>query len=412
MVRKIFYVTFILAVTISANGERVTRDLLVLYDFTEESGDVVHDRQDPAPHLDLGIPDSSKVEWLNPGLRVKEATVLLTTSQLTKLNVDTFFNKGITIEVWIKPLNNTQGGPARIVTYSQDSANRNFTLGQTDQYYEQRFRTSQNPGNGNNPALKTTSQGIQATPSLQHVVYTRSESGAATFYIDKKMVNSVSVPGDGSNWSTAYDFGLFNEINYPTDTRTWLGDIFLVAIYGDDLNLAEVSQNFDFGPPIAEGKRSVDVAWDANTEDDLEGYKIYYGVTSRFGPIDPVPIIAGVVADKCGTPGSTMFDECKEAWEKYCSCVKWEDYDKQENCLEEPESPDPLCTYQFFPYDRIIDVKNVTEYTIQGLDKENKYFIAATAYDASENESKFSDELTLDPVDSTSPSPPSDVTIK
>jgi hypothetical protein len=353
----------------------VTRDLLVKYDFTETEGSVVHDRRGTSPILDLQIPDTSKVEWLNPGMRVKEATVLLTTSSRIKLDPGVFFSKGITIEAWVKPLNNTQDGPARIVTFSQDSANRNFTLGQSGQYYEQRFRTSQNPDNGNNPALKSTSEGIQATPRLQHVVYTRSETGAAIFYIDNRMVNSVSVPGDGSNWNTSYDFGLFNETNYPTDARTWLGDIFLVRIYGDDLTSAEIAENFNEGVPRSPTGAEVTLAWDANSEPDLKGYRIYYGETSRFGPIDPVPIIAAVVAEKCGEPGSTAYDECKESWENYC------------------DETDPLCTHQFFSYDGVVDVGNVVETTLTGLKKGVKYFMAATAYDTGDNESMFSNEL-------------------
>jgi hypothetical protein len=70
---------------------------------------------------------------------------------------------------------------------------------------------------------------------------------------------------------------------------------------------------------------TITLAWDANTEPDLAGYKIHYGNSSR-------------------------------------------------------------------NYSTIIDVKNVTEYKIEGL-VPGTYYFAATAYDEDENESAYSIEL-------------------
>jgi hypothetical protein len=83
------------------------------------------------------------------------------------------------------------------------------------------------------------------------------------------------------------------------------------------------------------------LAWDANNEDDLGGYKVYYGTRS----ID---------------------------------------------------------------YDFVIDVGNVTQYTVRGLEPETLYYLALTAYDISRNESDFSGEVSAvadeDPAPSSSPS--------
>jgi hypothetical protein len=70
----------------------------------------------------------------------------------------------------------------------------------------------------------------------------------------------------------------------------------------------------------------VPLAWDANTEPDLAGYKIHYGTAS-------------------------------------------------EN------------------YTVTIDVNNVTEYTVTGLNEGTTYYFAATAYDTEDNESGYSVEL-------------------
>jgi hypothetical protein len=260
---------------------RVHRDLLVLYDFSLKEGTVVPDMSGIEPRLDLEISDQSKVEWLKPGLRIKEATFLKALGARAKFDITLTFGQGFTIEAWVKPLNNTQGGPARIVTFSKDSGFRNFTLGQDGNYYQQRFRTSATNSNGSDLSIVTVAGTIEDPPKLQHVVYTRASDGTARMFLDGVQVASGSIPGVGSVWDFTYDFGLANEVNYPVDDRTWLGDIFLVAIYGDNLTGVEVKQNFDAGVPLMPGGAyQLTLAWDANTEPDLKGYRIYESRTS------------------------------------------------------------------------------------------------------------------------------------
>ena len=181
-------------------------------------------------------------------MRVSEPTIIKATSARTKLNPVDFFSNGYTIESWIKPVNNIQSGPARIVTFSADSGNRNFTFGQSGNAWNQRFRTTDNPGNGSSPSTSTPAASIPAEPVLQHVIYTRDTLGNAIFYINGIQVSTETITGD-NNWDMSYDFGLFNETNYPIDDRTWLGDIFLVAIYSTVLTPAEVMQNYNAGVP-------------------------------------------------------------------------------------------------------------------------------------------------------------------
>ena len=251
MRKKILFIAvLLLSITYGfANAARVTDNLVLLYDFTQTSGTVILDRATGSPKLDLDITEPSDVTFLDPGLKVTAATILKTNDARTKLGADVFFNGGITIEAWLKPANNTQAGPARIISFSSDSANRNFTFGQAGDTWNVRFRTSVNPGNGTAPSTSSPAATIAATPVLQHVVYTRDAAGNAKIYVDKVEVASETVPGTGSNWDINYGFGLFNELNYPTDERTWLGEIFLVSIYGKDLTPAEITQNFDDGVP-------------------------------------------------------------------------------------------------------------------------------------------------------------------
>jgi hypothetical protein len=114
---------------------------------------------------------------------------------------------------------------------------------------------------------------------------------------------------------------------------------------------------FYFMPrPAIGGNGSVTVAWDANTEPDLAGYKIYVGKTSRF---------------------ATEIDFIR----KWCD----ENEPKNEKCMEE--------WLEICNYDTVIEVGNVLEYTITGLEEGVTYFLAATAYDTDDNESAFSKEL-------------------
>lgn len=136
-----------------------------------------------------------------------------------------------------------------------------------------------------------------------------------------------------------------------------------------------------------ESSGQVTLAWDANVEPDLKGYIIYWGEISRYDPAVHVGIPA-IIKDKCNLPDTGELNDsqksCKESWEKFCS-------------IGEPDPPDPACDSDYFKYQHSVDVKNVTEYTLTGLTKGVKYYLAATAYDEDYpkfgHESKFSEEL-------------------
>lgn len=136
----------------------------------------------------------------------------------------------------------------------------------------------------------------------------------------------------------------------PNDRNLYLQKVMIAEIYGD---------------------KTLTLAWDPNSESDLAGYKIYYGAASRRQ-------VADAIGDWCKEHEPTN-EKCREEWEKICE--------------DRGVGDDKTCHYQLFGYDTIVDVKNVNEYRLKGLEEGKEYFFAGTAYDERENESAFSEEL-------------------
>jgi PKD repeat protein len=234
--------------TVTASQGRVTAGQQVLYTFEEGSGSTVQDVSGVSAALNLSIENPAAVSWMAGGLVVNGSTLIASAGAATKVIDNAKASNEITLEAWLKPATTEQDGPARIVALSQDSSNRNFTLGQglwgsqPSDLYDVRLRTTTTDSNGR-PSL-TTSAGTLST-QLNHVVYTHNASGVTKIYIDGVEQVGGTVAGDLSNWNSSYRLGLANEL---TGDRPWLGELHLVAIYDRALSQAEVSQNFVAGP--------------------------------------------------------------------------------------------------------------------------------------------------------------------
>ncbi len=230
-----------------AASKRVNTDLIALYTFKEGAGTVVHDVSGVAPAMDLTV---SGTEWVGQqGLKnitgKAEATVETSKKLFDKIAAPGT-TKEYSIEAWIVPDNNTQGGPARIVTYSIDTASRNFQLGQAATQYIYRNRSTA-PGisvTAGTPDLASAAGSLKVAP--QHVVATFDQTAGRKIYLDgvDTGVTDPQGKGDLANWNAAYSFILGNE---KTNDRPWKGIFYLVAIYNRPLSAAQVKQNFDAG---------------------------------------------------------------------------------------------------------------------------------------------------------------------
>ncbi len=226
----------------SSAPSRVRKGLLSYYDFQSLDGAVVRDLAGYDPPLDLRISDLSAVRQSDRGLEVLSKTLIRTDGPATRLNDALRKSNALSVEVWIHPASIKQTGPARLVTLSRNSNERNFTLGQDGDKVEARLRTTGTTTNGM-PAV--ASKGKAVGNNRLHVVYTRDRSGRARIYLDGRLNVEQSVGGATSNWDRNFQLALANELSQD---RPWLGTYRLVAIYGRELTSDEVTQNFRAGP--------------------------------------------------------------------------------------------------------------------------------------------------------------------
>lgn len=128
------------------------------YRFDAGEGAVVSDRSGQEPALDLHIADPNAVVWSSEGLTVLKDVRIATEGPAERLSRAIRASNAVTMQAWITPAKAIQSGPARIVTMSQDTSNRNVTLGHAQSAYSVRLRTTGTSGNGM-PDLQTQRQG-------------------------------------------------------------------------------------------------------------------------------------------------------------------------------------------------------------------------------------------------------------
>jgi hypothetical protein len=222
-------------------AERVERGLVALYDFEEGLGTTIRDRSKAPARLDLEIATPKAVRWRSGALIIENAARIRTSGKATRLIEACQRSNEVTLEAWVKPADDKQAGPARILSLSADTSRRNFTLGQDGNKYDVRLRTASTSENGL-PSV-SAERGSLAT-ELSHVVYTRRADGAAAIYLNGKKSADAKVTGDFANWSGDFSLLLANE---ATGDRPWRGELHLVAVYERALTKEEVAQNFSVG---------------------------------------------------------------------------------------------------------------------------------------------------------------------
>jgi hypothetical protein len=218
-----------------------SRGLVVLYDFQENDGKWVRDRSGSAEPIDLEISELKSADRTQEGLKITGDTLLRSAKPAKRLVRSIKQSGAFSLETWIRPENQKQKGPARIVTLSQDSNKRNFTLGQDGNRFDIRFRTSGTSVNGL-PSVSSTAGTVKT--NWQHFVYTLRKNGESKIYLNGKPIKSQLIKGSPDNWDESYRLALADEL---VGGRAWRGTYRLVAIYRRDLSGREVKQNYAAG---------------------------------------------------------------------------------------------------------------------------------------------------------------------
>ncbi|MGI9472825.1 MAG: LamG-like jellyroll fold domain-containing protein [Rubripirellula sp.] len=235
--------------------DRVSEGLQVLYDFSG-TGKTIMDRSGVGRPLNLEIENPMAVRRGSGALHVRARASIHSNGPATKIIKSVKRSGECTIEVWLQSSTRNQEGPARIVTLSGDSVNRNFTLGQMGERFDVRFRAGSGSANG---LPSTESSDVldveEVLNSVVHVVYTRDRAGKAKLYVNGERVGQRDVKGDLSNWS---DFPL-TLADEQTGERMWLGSYHLVAIYAKALKTAEVIRNYKAGHLVRSSVKLVDL---------------------------------------------------------------------------------------------------------------------------------------------------------
>jgi len=217
---------------------RVEDAAIAVFEFSEGAGDITVDSSGVGTPITLNI---EGMEWEDGlGLRNVSGKAQASEADSRKLFDRIAPENAYTVEAWVIPDNTAQDGPARIVSYSQDTATRNFTLGQNAIYYQLRNRSAGTGANGT-PELEALEP--QVDTLLTHVVATFDGASGRKVYINGQLSIEENV-ADTLDWQDNQLLVIGNEV---TNDRLWQGVFGYVAIHNRALTDVEVRQNFDAG---------------------------------------------------------------------------------------------------------------------------------------------------------------------
>jgi hypothetical protein len=256
--------TFLSAV--KAESGRYDGNPIALWKLEEGSGAVALDTSLVGPTMNLTL--EGEVGWISGGgLEFTGGKATSNPTDSRKLFNEIASGSGMqryTVEAWVIPANTTQEGPARILSYSGGTGQRNFMLGQVLYNYVFRNRSVDPLLNENgDPALTTNDDDEDLQAMLQHVVMTFDQTNGRRIFVNGVFTDDVDeVPAALLvNWDPGFTFVVGNEVS---NNRSWRGIVKLIAIYEDVLTQEQITQNFKAGAS--------------------QLYKLRFGLDSALGP--------------------------------------------------------------------------------------------------------------------------------
>lgn len=206
----------------------------VWYRFDEGGGDLVRDSSGADQPLDLRIHNPEAVRWSADGLEVHGSTLIASGGPALRLTEAIRASREVTVEAWVTPAHTNQSGPARILTLSPSTGDRNLTLGQENDRFEGRVRTSDTGRNGV-PGLR--SDAGTAAAERTHVVYSRDVEGRTRLFVNGEARGEGRARGSLDSWDRGFHLALANEFSRD---RPWHGTLHELAIYRRALDPAEL----------------------------------------------------------------------------------------------------------------------------------------------------------------------------
>jgi hypothetical protein len=229
---------------VASNGNRFEDNVIARYEFKEGDGSTAFDTSGVAPDMHLAL--SGDIAWIGGGgIMINSGKAQATTATSKKLHDMIKVTGEYTVEAWVVPGNVAQEGPARIISYSASTVDRNFMLGQTLYNYDFYNRNTDSDSNGG-PSLSTADADEDLQATLQHVVLTYDPVNGRRIYVNGVFTDDVDTqPGSSLNdWDNSFAFVLGNEVS---SDRQWQGSLRMVAIHNRALTDAQILQNFDVG---------------------------------------------------------------------------------------------------------------------------------------------------------------------
>ena len=247
------FFTIILIFPTDSFSQRV-EGAIVFYTFETVEGDnIIKDMSGVDPVIDLEmtsdvtkIADRNGIVIQDPGGFKDQG--LFSTVAPAGLTTAIQASNALTVEFWGLPVDFLHDD-ARVVSYSYDGGNRNFSLMLEFNEIETRLRTTTSGNNGYNPNWIAGSPQDSETPTAPfHIIWTY-DAGVEYVYFNGEEMGEFTDRGDDiSNWDNTYDLIIGVEGNNTgQDRRQFEGDVYMVAIYDKALSAEEALANFNAG---------------------------------------------------------------------------------------------------------------------------------------------------------------------
>jgi hypothetical protein len=244
---------------------RVIEGLVAYWRFDEGGGAQVSDSRaslvgSPAlPAIPLPISDPAGVTWVPGGLRL-DAPVRVGTSGAAHVDRDVLATGEVTLEAWISPASTSQGaGPlpgglpnyALVLAVSPSYAYHNAMIAQVGDRWQGRVLTSATTSNAL-PVIDAPAGAIADTGPV-HLVLVASAT-ERVLYVNgtpyraapAAAIGPLDAPAPATRWFDYFPISIGQERD-TDQKRTWLGTIWLAAIYNRALSSAEVQTNIAAG---------------------------------------------------------------------------------------------------------------------------------------------------------------------